>query len=155
MNKAKPQNSISDAQWASARSQVIAFRDTQSALGSSDSKWTTGILDYTLSMANSPACITSTGGQTARRVLLEMAGIKLPVEPEPKVHMEVTVGDGKYTVIQREGEGLRALRYGDPWRDCTGDGLIYQLAAEVASLRGQLNDIKQSESDRNVIELIE
>ena len=50
----------------------------------------------------------------------------------------VTVGDGKYTVKQDVTGRLTALRYGEPWRDCCGDGLIYTLAAEVDMLREQL-----------------
>jgi hypothetical protein len=50
----------------------------------------------------------------------------------------VTVGDGKYTVKQDATGRLTALRYGEPWRDCCGDGLIYTLAAEVETLREEL-----------------
>jgi hypothetical protein len=50
----------------------------------------------------------------------------------------VTVGDGKYTVTQDASGRLTALRYGEPWRDCVGDGLICALAYEVNSLREQL-----------------
>jgi len=49
----------------------------------------------------------------------------------------ITVYDGKYTVIQKPNGGLEALRYGEPWRDCTGDGLILALAQEIESLRTQ------------------
>lgn len=49
--------------------------------------------------------------------------------------LRVTVGDGKYTVIQEADGHLRALRYGEEWRDCTGDGLILALAHEVERLR--------------------
>jgi hypothetical protein len=47
--------------------------------------------------------------------------------------MRVTVHDGKYTVVQDERGGLRALRYGD----CCGDGLILALAQEVEALRAE------------------
>lgn len=50
----------------------------------------------------------------------------------------VTVADGKYTVKQDASGRLTALRYGEPWRDCVGDGLICALAYEVDSLREQL-----------------
>lgn len=50
----------------------------------------------------------------------------------------VTVGDGKYTVKQDASGRLTALRYGEPWRDCVGDGLICALAYEVDSLRERL-----------------
>ena len=49
--------------------------------------------------------------------------------------MRVTVENGRYTVVQGEGGGLRALRHGKEWRDCTGDGLIFALAAEVDNFR--------------------
>lgn len=35
---------------------------------------------------------------------------------------------GKYTVIFNEGTGaLSALRYGEPWRDLTGDKLVLSM----------------------------
>lgn len=51
--------------------------------------------------------------------------------------LSITVYDGKYTVIHDE-RGLRALRYGEEWRDCTGDGLILALAQEIETLREQV-----------------
>lgn len=51
--------------------------------------------------------------------------------------LKVTVCDGKYTVIQTD-DGLRALRYGQEWRDLTGDGLVLALAQEVDELRDVL-----------------
>jgi hypothetical protein len=48
---------------------------------------------------------------------------------------DVTVCDGKYTVEWGPGQPLRALRYGEPWRDCCGDGLILALAQEIDDLR--------------------
>lgn len=47
----------------------------------------------------------------------------------------VSVCDGKYTVVQEKAGSLKALRYGEPWRDCTGDNLIYYLAVELDELR--------------------
>lgn len=52
--------------------------------------------------------------------------------------LNVTVGDGKYTVVQPENGGAYALRYGEPWRDCCGDNLILELAYEVEDLRSRL-----------------
>lgn len=49
--------------------------------------------------------------------------------------LRVTVGNGKYTVIQDAKGALRALRYGEEWRDCCGDGMILVLAQEVANLK--------------------
>lgn len=58
--------------------------------------------------------------------------------------LNVTVGDGKYTVIQGQDGRLRALRYGEEWRDCCGDGLIYTLAAEVEKLREQIKELSSA-----------
>lgn len=57
---------------------------------------------------------------------------------DPAHSLNVTVGDGKYTVIQDATGRMSALRYGEMWRDCCGDGLIYTLAAEVQNLRDKL-----------------
>lgn len=43
----------------------------------------------------------------------------------------ITVADGKYTVIHDDGTNFRALRYGEPWRDLTGDGLILALVQRI------------------------
>ena len=47
----------------------------------------------------------------------------------------IELDDGKYTVCHEDGANLRALRYGEPWRDCCGDGLILALAQEVERLQ--------------------
>lgn len=49
--------------------------------------------------------------------------------------LEVDISDGKYTVIQDETGAIKALRYGEDWRDCVGDNLILALAQEVERLR--------------------
>jgi hypothetical protein len=52
--------------------------------------------------------------------------------------MEVPVANNKYTVIQDATGRLKALRYGEPWRDCCGDNLVFYLAAELAEARLQI-----------------
>lgn len=47
----------------------------------------------------------------------------------------ITVYDGKYTIKHENGRNLRAERYGEPWRDLTGDGLILAMAYEIEELR--------------------
>jgi len=54
--------------------------------------------------------------------------------------LTVSVAEGKYTVVQDAEGRLTALRYGEPWRDCCGDGLIHALASEVENLREKLAD---------------
>lgn len=50
----------------------------------------------------------------------------------------VDVADGKYTVVIEDNGDLYALRYGERWRDFTGDKLIYCLAAELQEARDAL-----------------
>lgn len=69
--------------------------------------------------------------------------------------MQQTYEDGKYTVIFDEQSGaLKALRYGDEWRDLSGDKLIYCMLAEhadaqaeIARLRGALEEINRTTFD--------
>lgn len=51
----------------------------------------------------------------------------------------VHVCDKKYTVVINDKGGLKALRYGEPWRDCCGDNLIFHLASELEEARKKLN----------------
>jgi hypothetical protein len=46
----------------------------------------------------------------------------------------IELDGGKYTVTHRSGTELQALRYGEPWRDLTGDGLVLALCQEIESL---------------------
>lgn len=58
-----------------------------------------------------------------------------------KIVLEETVYDGKYTVILTDKGELKALRYGEDWRDCVGDGLILALAQKIEFLRNSLKVI--------------
>lgn len=69
--------------------------------------------------------------------------------------LDITVADGKYRVIQDEQGNLKAYRYGEEWRDCTGDGLIYSLASEIDDLREALKEVEKNEKKRSVMETIE
>lgn len=51
---------------------------------------------------------------------------------------EVTVADGKYTISHDNGTAFKALRYGEPWRDLTGDGLLLALVQHIEKLEGQI-----------------
>lgn len=48
----------------------------------------------------------------------------------------ITIADGKYTVQYDNGR-LTALRYGEPWRDLTGDNLIYWLMVELMAAKAE------------------
>lgn len=62
--------------------------------------------------------------------------------------MRVEVEDGKYTVILHPDGKLEALRCGEPWRDLTGDKMVYCLAAEIETLRRKVQQA-QSAADMN------
>jgi hypothetical protein len=46
----------------------------------------------------------------------------------------INLADGKNTVQHQNGPGLRALRYGEPWRDLVGDGLVLAMAQRIDEL---------------------
>ena len=51
--------------------------------------------------------------------------------------MRYDFDDGKYAVISENGR-QQALRHGEPWRDLTGDNLIYWMMVEIERLRAEL-----------------
>lgn len=61
--------------------------------------------------------------------------------------MKVITGDGKYTFIQHPDGSSEALRHGLPWRDCTGDNLVFCLAQDVDSLRCYVAELKGALND--------
>ncbi len=56
--------------------------------------------------------------------------------------LNVPVADGKYTVLVAADGRLKALRHGEEWRDCVGDGLVLALAQEVEELRNELQKLR-------------
>lgn len=52
--------------------------------------------------------------------------------------MNVEIANGKYTVVQDNTGRVIALRYNEPWRDCSGNKLILALAQEVEFLREKI-----------------
>jgi len=61
--------------------------------------------------------------------------------------LNITTLDGKYTVVLSSEGYLRALRYGQPWRDCVGDGLILTLAQDIETLTKRLTDSPTAPSE--------
>ena len=66
------------------------------------------------------------------------------MEPNP---LEITVGDGKYTVVQTTDGRLAARHNGEPWRDLTGDKLVLHLAQELDSARAEIRFLKQDSEE--------
>lgn len=55
---------------------------------------------------------------------------------------EITFADGKYTIVIKETGGVHCLRYGEEWRDCTGDGMIYSLACALSEARDRIEELE-------------
>lgn len=52
--------------------------------------------------------------------------------------------DGKYTVIFDEDTGrLSALRYGEPWRDLVGDGMVLAMLQRVDALQQEVDALQR------------
>lgn len=61
------------------------------------------------------------------------------IVPPPEEDTRVYVDGGKYTVVFRASGKLEAHRYGQQWRDLTGDNLVYHLALELDEARRNLS----------------
>lgn len=59
-----------------------------------------------------------------------------------KTRTEEKFYGGKYTVIfEDEPYSFKALRYDEPWRDLTGEGLVLSMLMEVERTRKIINEI--------------
>ena len=56
----------------------------------------------------------------------------------------LTICDGKYTVIQEPTGETRVLRYGEEWRDVTGDNVICGLAWELQESRKRSKRLEEA-----------
>lgn len=57
--------------------------------------------------------------------------------------LEVSLENGKYTVVQEPNGSVKALRYGEEWRDLTGDKLVLCLAQEVEALQEKVRELEK------------
>ena len=62
--------------------------------------------------------------------------------------MRIDLEDGKYTYLLDDLGGQQALRYGEPWRDLTGDKFIYCLAEMVTALRAENERLTKKVTDQ-------
>ena len=60
--------------------------------------------------------------------------------------VNISICDGKYTVIQAPTGTTRVLRYGEEWRDVTGDNVIGGLAWELQEARERIKQLEESEN---------
>lgn len=59
----------------------------------------------------------------------------------PEIDFEIELADGKYKYRRFKKGGQDCLRHGEPWRDLSGDNLIYFMGCEIEELRGKLKSI--------------
>lgn len=52
------------------------------------------------------------------------------------------IADGKYTVYQEKNGTVKALRYGEPWRDLCGDNLIFYLMVELIEAKEKIKTLE-------------
>lgn len=55
-----------------------------------------------------------------------------------------SICDGKYTIIQESSGRTKVLRYGEEWRDVTGDNVIGGAAHEIERLRKEVDRLKSA-----------
>jgi hypothetical protein len=60
--------------------------------------------------------------------------------------------DGKYEVSHENGLNLKVLRYGEEWRDLSGDGFVLALVQRIEELEEQ---VKKTEGARKLISVCE
>lgn len=58
--------------------------------------------------------------------------------------VNISICDGKYTVIQAPTGTTRVLRYGEEWRDVTGDNVIGGLAWELQEARDRIKRLEEA-----------
>lgn len=55
----------------------------------------------------------------------------------------IDLNDGKYSVINDDGR-LTALRHGEPWRNLSGDNLIYWMFVEIVNLKAEIAQMAET-----------
>ena len=60
--------------------------------------------------------------------------------------VNISICDGKYIIIQAPTGTTRVLRYGEEWRDVTGDNVIGGLAWELQEARERIKRLEESEN---------
>ena len=58
--------------------------------------------------------------------------------------VNISICDGKYTVIQAPTGTTRVLRYGEEWRDVTGYNVIGGLAWELQEARDRIKRLEDA-----------
>lgn len=57
----------------------------------------------------------------------------------------IELDNGKYTLYKTDLGTMTAHRYGEPWRELTGDNLVYILFDRIKDLEDELNKIHKKD----------
>lgn len=69
----------------------------------------------------------------------------------PDLRVEIlNLADDKYQLV-RTGGTVRCLRYGEPWRDLTGDKMVGAMFDEIIQLREERDELQGLEENRATI----
>lgn len=63
--------------------------------------------------------------------------------------INVSICDGKYTIIQDASGRTKLLRYGEPWRWVTGDNVILGAAYEIEKLQVRIKQLEEQLAESN------
>ncbi len=55
-----------------------------------------------------------------------------------KNQIDISLDNGKYRIVMYPSGKFEALRYGESWRNLTGDNLVYFLAKKIQELEAKL-----------------
>ena len=58
--------------------------------------------------------------------------------------IKVSICDSKYTIIQDASGRTNVLRYGESWRDVTGDNVILGAAYEIEKLQARIKRLEEA-----------
>lgn len=57
---------------------------------------------------------------------------------------KIILDNGKYEVIMSDDcSKFEAIRYGEPWRDLVGDGLVFNMFMRIKELEKEIEKMKQ------------
>lgn len=77
--------------------------------------------------------------------VLESTGYNTPKTAKAlkkaKYEYYVEVENGKYAVYMEKNGTLKALRYGETWRDLCGDNLVYNLMVELIEAQDKIKEV--------------
>jgi hypothetical protein len=66
------------------------------------------------------------------------------------MEMQTPLDNGKYVVTMKDNK-VTATRHGEPWRDLTGDNLVFHLLMLVADLECRMPELEPHASDMPLI----